>query len=273
MGNPTFAYYRYDPSLAAAVIFIVIFIAATSLHVFRLFRTHTWFFIPLVVGGFFEWIGYVGRALSAGQSPNWTLGPFIVQTLLLLVAPALFAASIYMQLGRIILATDGEKYSLIKRTWLTKVFVIGDVLSFGVQAAGGGIMAGGTLASFDNGQKIVVAGLVLQIIFFGLFTVVALVFNRRLRRAFNKTTIDAGAMCQKHLNALYASSLLIMVRSIFRVVEYVQGNDGYTMQHEWFLYVFDSILMLGVLVVFLVAYPGDISVKLRESRMQQLESR
>ena len=83
-----------------------------------------------------EWIGYVGRAISATQSPNWALGPFLDQTLLLLVAPGLFAASIYMQLGRIILATDGEKYSLIRRTWLTKVFVTGDVLSFGIQAAG-----------------------------------------------------------------------------------------------------------------------------------------
>ncbi|MCJ1396089.1 hypothetical protein MMC18_008977 [Xylographa bjoerkii] len=177
-----------------------------------------------------------------------------------------------MQLGRVILASDGEKYSLIKRTWLTKIFVIGDVVSFGVQATGGGIMAGGTLSSFNNGQKIVVIGLVLQIIFFGLFIVVAFVFNYRLRRAFNKTVMEAGTMCQKHLNALYVSSLLIMVRSIFRVVEYIQGNDGYIMQHEWFLYVFDAVLMVGVMVVFLVVYPAEISAKLRGSEVHPLGS-
>ncbi|MCJ1281756.1 hypothetical protein MMC26_001079 [Xylographa opegraphella] len=259
MADSRFAYYRYDPSLPAAVIFIVLFIAATALHIFRLFRTRTWFFIPLIVGGFFEWIGYVGRALSASQTPDWTLGPYIIQALLLLVAPALFAASIYMQLGRIILATDGEKYSLIKRTWLTKIFVMGDVLSFGVQAAGGGIMAGGTEASFNSGQTVVVVGLILQIVFFSLFTVVAFVFNHRLRRAFSKTATEAGGTHQKHLNALYLSSLLIMVRSIFRVVEYALGNDGYLMQHEWFLYVFDAVLMVGVMVVFLVVHPGQVS--------------
>ena len=45
-----------------------------------------------------ECVGYVGRALS--HSNKTALGPFIMQSLLILVAPALLAASIYMVLGR-----------------------------------------------------------------------------------------------------------------------------------------------------------------------------
>lgn len=74
--------------------------------------------------------------MSAKESPDWSLGPYIMQTLLLLVSPALFAASIYMILGRIILVTNGESYSPINRVWLTKLFVLGDVFSFLLQAAG-----------------------------------------------------------------------------------------------------------------------------------------
>ena len=59
-----------------------------------------------------------------------------MQSVLLLVAPALIAASIYMVLGRIIVTIDGEKYSLIKKKWLTKIFVAGDVLSFLVLSVG-----------------------------------------------------------------------------------------------------------------------------------------
>ena len=81
-------------------------------------------------------MGYIGRVLSSRESPNWTLGPFIMQSLLLLLAPALYAASIYMVLGRIIELIDGEKQSLIRKRWLTKLFVMGDVLSFTVQMAG-----------------------------------------------------------------------------------------------------------------------------------------
>jgi RTA1 like protein len=74
--------------------------------------------------------------MSSHQSPNWTLGPFIIQSLLLLVAPALFAASIYMCLGRTVLMVDGDEHLFIRRTWLTKIFVLGDVLSFMMQGAG-----------------------------------------------------------------------------------------------------------------------------------------
>jgi hypothetical protein len=80
-----------------------------------------------------ECIGYIGRAISHTETPDWTLGPYLIQTLLLLVAPALFAASIYMELSRIIIAADGESHALIKKKWLTKIFVIGDVISFFVQ--------------------------------------------------------------------------------------------------------------------------------------------
>lgn len=73
---------------------------------------------------------------SSKQTPNWTDGPYIVQSLLLLLAPALFAASIYMVLGRIVLLTDAERHSLIRAKWLTKLFVLGDVLSFLTQSSG-----------------------------------------------------------------------------------------------------------------------------------------
>lgn len=76
------------------------------------------------------------RAISAQESPNWSVAVYSLSTILLLVAPALFAASIYMMLGRIILVTDGESHSLIPKKWLTKLFVTGDVISFMMQGAG-----------------------------------------------------------------------------------------------------------------------------------------
>lgn len=81
-------------------------------------------------------IGYAARAKSGNESPNWTLGPYIIQSILLLVAPALYAATIYMELGRIVLMIDGEGRVLISKKWMTKIFVTGDVLSFILQAGG-----------------------------------------------------------------------------------------------------------------------------------------
>lgn len=41
-----------------------------------------------------------------------------------------------MELGRIMIVTGGEHLSPIRRSWLTKIFVVGDVTSFLVQAGG-----------------------------------------------------------------------------------------------------------------------------------------
>lgn len=91
----------------------------------------------LTDGGIVEVAGYAGRLAGALQDPGcWTMGPYIIQSILILIAPALMAASIYMILGRIILLTEGEVHSLVRREWLTKTFVLGDVLSFLMQSGG-----------------------------------------------------------------------------------------------------------------------------------------
>lgn len=56
--------------------------------------------------------------------------------MLLLLGPALFAASIYMILGRLITRLDASSHSIVRPKWLTKIFVVGDVLSFCVQGGG-----------------------------------------------------------------------------------------------------------------------------------------
>jgi hypothetical protein len=84
-----------------------------------------------------EIAGYIGRVINSTEDPGcWTLGPYVVQNVLLLIAPALMAASIYMILSRVILLTEGEVHAVIRRRWLTKIFVVGDIISIELQSAG-----------------------------------------------------------------------------------------------------------------------------------------
>lgn len=41
-----------------------------------------------------------------------------------------------MELGRIISLVNGESHCLIRKNWLTKIFVFGDILSFFLQGGG-----------------------------------------------------------------------------------------------------------------------------------------
>ena len=119
-------------------------------------------------------------------------------------------------------------------------------------------MAGKTMTAVHNGQHVVIGGLVLQIIFFGFFVATATVFNLRINKVPTARSASSSVPWRRHLHALYYASGLIMLRSIFRVVEYAQGNAGYIMSHEAFLYIFDSILMLSVMVVLNFVHPSEI---------------
>lgn len=46
-----FQLYHYDPSVAAAVIFALLFLVTTLYHSWQMIRTRCWIAIPLVVGG------------------------------------------------------------------------------------------------------------------------------------------------------------------------------------------------------------------------------
>ncbi|OJD15370.1 hypothetical protein AJ78_04375 [Emergomyces pasteurianus Ep9510] len=256
-------FYKYTPSKAAAIIFIALFLPTTGYHTFQLVKKHVWFFIPVVIGGIFEVVGYGARVVSSTQAPIFTDTPYIIQSLFLLLAPALFAASIYMELGRIIAILHGEKLSVIRRTWMTKIFVTGDVLSFVVQGAGGGIMASGTKSNLSLGQKIIVIGLCIQLIFFGLFIIVSVIFHRRIAASPTTASLSIRVSWRKYPYSLYAVSVLIMIRSIFRVAEYVQGADGALLRYEVYLYIFDAALMWTLMVVLNVVHPGVISDLLR----------
>jgi hypothetical protein len=63
---------------------------------------------------------------------------------------------------------------------------------------------------------------------------------------------------QMHMVAMYITSVLILIRSIFRVIEFLQGNAGYLMRSEVFIYVFDAVLMLFVLLTMNWIHPSQI---------------
>jgi len=164
-----------------------------------------------------------------------------------------------MVLGRLIRSVHGERFSIVHPTRMTKVFVWGDILTLNVQSTGAG------LAAQDKHQKIgeyiVVAGLLLQLIVFGFFVVAATVFHVRMRRdVARKSELRPHAPWRQGLRMLYTCCALIVVRSVFRVVEYVMGTDGYLLSNEWPMYVFDAVLMWAVQVIFFVWFPDKFQI-------------
>ena len=106
------------------------------------------------------------------------------------------------------------------------------------------------------GSYIIIGGLVIQLLFFGIFIIVACHFDRNMRK--RPTALSLERPWYKHLIMLYIVSILILVRSVFRIIEYAQGNTGYILSHEYFLYVFDAALMFGVVLGFNAVHPSEV---------------
>ncbi|KAL4995947.1 RTA1 like protein-domain-containing protein [Aspergillus recurvatus] len=256
-----FTFYYYTPSAAAGGIFAGLFGVCTILHLYQLLRTRTWFMIPFAIGGALEAVGYIGRVLSSAEAPDFTKGPYVMQSALILIAPAFLAASIYMTLGRIIAMLDADRCSIIPLRFLTKIFVAGDVLSFLMQASGAGIMVKDE-TSADTGEKIIVGGLFVQIIFFAFFVLTAAVFEVRMARQRVPVPTELQRVWRRHMMALCFTSVLILIRSVIRVVEYLMGYDSYMMKQEVFIYVFDALLMFIVVSTLNWIHPSEINCAL-----------
>ncbi|CAG8221274.1 unnamed protein product [Penicillium salamii] len=264
------SFYDYSPSKVGAIIALLFYGASAGYHVFQLVKLKSYFFATFIIGAISELysdgtlptrlanlfgkvmtLGYIFRAVSAGDQT--ALGPYIAQNVCILLPPSLYAATIYMIYGRIVIYAKEQALSIVSPLKVTKIFVIGDVLAFLTQATGGGMMA---IASMSRmGQIITIVGLFIQLIFFGAFLSISIIFGRRVQRS--KTSLlnlPYGVL----LYVLFAVSALIIVRCLYRIVEFCQGNDGYLMNHEAFMYVFDTIPMFIVQVVFHFYHPGKI---------------
>ncbi|CZR56676.1 related to RTA1 domain protein [Phialocephala subalpina] len=158
--------------------------------------------------------------------------------------------SIYMTLGRIMQTVEGEEHSVIHINWLVKIFVCGDIFSFIIQGGGARMMANNS--TVKTREYIVLGGLGLQTLSFGLFFLYA-ISESRMARSPTRVSLTTLAPWNATLRMLY-----VHPHSAFRIVEYIQGHDGYSLKHEWTLYAFESAPMFLVTVAFFVFFPSRL---------------
>ncbi len=306
--------YWYNPSLAGAIIFIILFFGLTLIETFQAYKSIRYIkkngvfkskksrsaknkdpeevekvndqvevdqasqattqyngsyrfvliLIPFYLGLCCEFLGYIGRTISHGNIEDQH--SYIMQTLLLLIGPPFFSASIYMVFGRIVTnILHNENYLLLYPKYITKVCVVGDIISLLLQAAGGGIMANTkkNINNFALGENVILGGLAVQILFFGFFVIIEATYYIRLHKNMQSSEYNSKVINQdiRHfpnkfndwktiLLSLFLCSIFILIRSIYRVVEFSQGNNGYIARHEWFLYFFDALMMFFNALLF-----------------------
>ncbi|RBR12886.1 uncharacterized protein FIESC28_08377 [Fusarium coffeatum] len=218
--------YHYDPSFIVALIALV------------------------------EAAGYAYRALSTRTS---TL-PYAIQTFALLLGPTFMTASIYMMLSKIIIALDADTHSLVPVKGLPKVFIFCDLVSLAAQLTGAAYLIDATLVTQQRtAQLMIVGGLSFQIYFFGFFTSVLHIVHSRVVETPTRQSTGLTIPWKRWIIVLYLCCGFILVRSLYRVIEYATGPLGVVQSTEIYFYVFDAGSMFIVAALLNIFHPRQLA--------------
>jgi hypothetical protein len=209
-----------------------------------------------------EAFGYYGRAWS--HESRTDIGSWALQEMLIMCAPPLIAATVYMVLGRIIRSFDAEHLSSMRVKWLTFVFVMNDVLTFCTQIGGAGVQVTGDAKIMDIGKKVVLAGLIFSLVVFAFFIYITAKFHRRLQQMPTPLiNHNPNLHWQRYMVAIYVSCFALMLRNLVRTIQFGAGRTAQVNTKEAYIYVFDAFLMFLAMLVLIVYHPGRLIKKAR----------
>ncbi|CAD6450089.1 80da0c8a-c322-4e4c-a246-33d9adaa8e77 [Sclerotinia trifoliorum] len=264
------AYYCYVPVMMTGVMFGGTFLQTTAIHIYQISRSKTKFFIPIIVGGLLEAIGYGCRTISHYEAPNFSVIPFAIQYTCILVAPTIMAAAVYMYYEHIVKAVSGESLSPIRLSRFQKIFLFFDCFSALILVVGSilRLMTNIPVSWIRLGNRLVLMGLGEQLVFLVIFVFTVGKFQYNMSRnpfqRLSTSTIPKSSRgdvpYKKHLIALYVASALIAIRSVVRLMENLTGTTGFIRSHEMILTIFDGMFMLNMMFLFQSIHPSEIVV-------------
>ena len=253
--------WSYYPSFAAALVFALLFGMSNVIHILQAIRYRKRFCWVIIMAATWETVGFVLRTLSTRN--QLSLGLFMPEELLILLAPLWVNAYDYMVLGRMVYYYLPEKKLLgIRAEKFGVCFVCLDIVAFIVQGVGGSMTSGGPGTDPDNimlGIHVYMGGIGLQQCLILLFLGVAIAFHRRMLKGGEIIT-GAKPNWKPLLYTLYASLACITIRIIFRLIQYASGVNGALVTHESYFYCFEAMPMLLAIGLMNFVHPGRILV-------------
>ena len=267
-------YYHYIPSAALAIVAFVVFGLLSALLITQTIRFHKggWFTIILAVGAVMEAVGYILRYLL---TKHWNTNVFIVSYVFILVAPNFFAFVNYSAVGRLLrslptkprdptwlripIITDST--GVFRPSRIAGFFLISDIFAFLIQASAAAWLTSDDPSKISTGQTIIEIGLAWALAFIGLFFFVTIFIY--ISPTYELRNHPQWDLIKRMYVSLFVTITLLLVRSIYRMVEYATGQTSYVSSHEWVFGVFDTALMAAACVFYAVSPYGKYLAEIR----------
>ncbi|ORX68580.1 hypothetical protein DL89DRAFT_202908, partial [Linderina pennispora] len=212
-----------------------------------------WMYI-LVGTAVAESVGYIVRNVLIYHT---SLGLFVFMNLCLLLPPNALALFNYKTIGEVVRRSNVAAHRFwLKPKFITWFFFGSDIFSFLIQATGGSMQA--TESTRNAGKYIALFGLAVQLIFFACFLAITIYVKRSAAYVVSagpKDKTGTGAKI-KLMRVIIATTILLYVRSIYRVAEFADGYGGKIYGAEWAFYVFDCLAILFSFVIYILWFVG-----------------
>lgn len=239
---------RYIPHNWASGLAFGLYMVVTALLSFQLYKHGHKYMLALVIGSFCEGIGLMLRIPL--RSNLHSTGIYVVEYLFVVLSPCALLAADYIILGRLSQHLDGSVHLRpINPRYLMRIFVGSDILTFLIQAAGGGLSTSHNTQARLTGSRIFLAGLALQLVSFAIFTFLWAVFGYRIHKN-DRALWDSGKGKGGWVTLYWAigwTCIGFLTRSVYRTIELSEGYTGHLATTEWYFYVFDTLpLWLGI---------------------------
>ncbi|KAJ2898691.1 hypothetical protein IWW38_001281 [Coemansia aciculifera] len=268
MVDPSY-YFSYTPMNIApetsAAIFIG-FAVALALQAVKS-RGPRWLLI-LSVTAFCEAVGYAFRTVCI----YWTtLGTFTAMSLFLLLPPNALALTNYKTLGEVVssahyrrldsrsssaVAAPPPRSIFLRPRFITWFFFTSDVFSFLLQGAGVGISTQEDKRTLA--KQTILTGLAVQLVFFAAFLCIAVYVFRDHRFTVSRgpKDVDSREAKRRVFRVIISTTLLLYVRSIYRVAEFVGGYGSKVYGTEWMFYLFDTVMVMVSFAIYSQSFIG-----------------
>jgi hypothetical protein len=283
--------------------FLVLFSISTLLHLIETIYFRTWFTLyTLVLSGIGEVVGWAGRLWSS--SDTTLKNAYLMQTVATGVAPTLMIAANFVIFGAIIRKL-GPEYSRLPPRWYLIFFCTSDLVALSIQGSGGGIAGSATdLDRANFGANIMLGGIAFQMATMTVYALFAAEFvyryvmrkpvrwragkkMRGVERVHPDNSSVVGEKADEHVRfedanrrvkimsgALIATTVLIYIRCIYRVIELTDGWKGPIITRELWFNVWDGAMIILAAFILNVFHPGYLIFdnRTRQSKDQPTEA-
>ena len=242
-----FLWFRYYPKEAPAIFAAIMFLLIGITNLVFTIRTRTWFVLFIPITAAMECGGYIFRIIML-HHPGRTV--FILMQVLLVVSPIFLTLVDYKAVGHL-LRVANLRGGCLRPAWISRVFLASDILCLLIQTGGAGLASSSNLNTLKTAKNLLLLGLALQLVFFGIFTCITVYVN--LKR---KYCLRGVAQYKPCFWCLYSTIILLFVRNFYRVIEFSAGITGDIATHESYLYIFDFTLIWLCMLSFTVWHFG-----------------